>query len=111
VHTHHPPTVADCDDATRGTAGEDLVGLDVEHHAAVLASADGQDVDALDTEEFIGPGAPVHARTTSRVGHSRPSGMVAWSLPILEGLDPSLAYATPTAANPSTMLNSEEPPK
>ena len=48
-----------------------LVGLDVEHHGAVAAGSDVEDVDALDTEELIGPGAPRHAGTTHTVGHVR----------------------------------------
>lgn len=82
MQTDVPPAVTHRDDTAALAAGEDLVGLDVEPNGAVLTQSDIEDVDALDTEEFIGPGAPVRARTTRGVAHSRPSGMVAWSLPI-----------------------------
>lgn len=97
------------DDTTGGTAREDPVGLHIEHYAAVGEGGDGEDVNAVDTEKFVSPGAPVRTRTTSRVDHSRPSGMGAWSLPILGGLDSSPGYATPSVANALTMLISEEP--
>lgn len=70
-----PTAVADRDDPTVRTTRQGLVGLNVEHQRAVLASHDSQDVDALDTEQLIGPGAPRHARTTRTVGHARSSGM------------------------------------
>lgn len=90
-------------------AREYLAGLDIEHHSAVVTSGHIDDMDAIDTEEFISPGASRRTRTTSRVSHSRPSGTFAWSLPILGGLELFPPYATPTVTSDSTTLNSEEP--
>ena len=103
-----PTAVADRHDTAGSAAREHLVGLYVEDHRAI-AGHHVDDMDAVDTEHLIGPSAPRRARTTRTVGHSRPSGLVAWSLPILEGLEPFPPYATPSVTSTSTMLNSEEP--
>jgi hypothetical protein len=47
--------VADRDHPAVRTASEDVVGLDLEQHAAVLAGGHIEDVHALDTEQFISP--------------------------------------------------------
>ena len=71
MQAYDPAAVADRDDTAGAAAREDLVGLDVEHHRAVVAGGDVEDVNALDTEELIGPGAPRHTGTTHTVGHVR----------------------------------------
>jgi len=71
VDAYDATAVADRSDTARGAAREDLVGLDIEHHGAVATGGDGEDMNALDTEELIGPGAPRHAGTTHTVGHVR----------------------------------------
>ncbi len=104
-----PATVPDRDHPARGTAGQLVASLHIEQQAAVITDLHGQDVHALDTEQFIGPGAPRRTGPTRTVSHSRPSGQVAWSLPILGGLEPFPPYATPTVTSDSPTLNSEEP--
>jgi hypothetical protein len=48
--------VADRDHPAVRTASEDVVGLDLEQHAAVLAGGHIEDVHALDTEQFSARG-------------------------------------------------------
>ena len=72
---------------TGAAAREDLVGLDVQHHRAV-AAGDVEDMNALDTEDLIGPG------TKARRDHTydwSPQGLLlsaAWSLLIVKALTP-----------------------
>lgn len=58
MQTDDPAAVAYRDDTARGTTRQYLAGLDVEHHGAVVTGVHIDAVDAVDTEEFIGPGAP-----------------------------------------------------
>lgn len=56
VEAHDPAAVADRDDTAGGAPLEDLVGLDVEHEVVIVACGDGEDVEALDTDEVRGSG-------------------------------------------------------
>jgi acyl transferase domain-containing protein len=44
----------------RGATGKPLVGLDLEHQHAVVAGGYVEDMDPLDTEQFIGPRTATH---------------------------------------------------
>ena len=66
-----PTAVADRDHTAGRAPRQGLVGLHIQHDRALLARGDVEDVDALDTEDFIGPGAPGHTGTTYTVGHVR----------------------------------------
>jgi hypothetical protein len=78
---HHPAGSA---------AGQHLVSLDLEHQPTVGAGGHAKDMHALDTEQFIGPGAPRRTGPTSTVSHVRVfSCQPAWSLLIVKALTPS----------------------
>ena len=61
--------VADRDHPAVRTASEDVVVLDLEQHAAVLAGGHIEDVHALDTEQFISPRTPPAKRRRRPQAH------------------------------------------
>jgi hypothetical protein len=63
--------VADRDHPAVRTASEDVVGLDLEQHAAGLAGGHIEDVHALDTEQFISPRTPPAKRRRRPAGTRR----------------------------------------
>jgi len=71
MQAHHPATVAHSDDTTSSAARNGLLGLDIEHERAVAAGSHVEDVDTLDTKEFIGPGTPARTGPTRTVSHVR----------------------------------------
>ena len=95
--------VADRDHPAVRTASEDVVGLDLEQHAAVLAGGHIEDVHALDTEQFISPRTPPAKRRRRPAGTRRVrqrqglSGEAAWSPPIVKALTPSQLADTPSS--------------
>lgn len=68
VQADDSSAMTDRDDSAGTATRERLVGLDIEHHGAVIASGHVDDVYAVDTEEFIGPGAPRRTGPTRTVG-------------------------------------------
>ena len=103
--------VADRDHPAVRTASEDVVGLDLEQHAAVLAGGHIEDVRALDTEQFISPRTPPVKRRGRPAGTRRVrqrqglSGEGAWSPPIVKALTPSQLADTPSKHAQSRALS------
>lgn len=69
VENLDPATVPDRDHAALRASGQCLVGLDIAHQQAILASAHLKDVQALDTEEFISPRTPRGRKRAGTVSH------------------------------------------
>ncbi|WP_207208503.1 hypothetical protein, partial [Nocardioides glacieisoli] len=109
-----PSAVTDRDHAAVRATGQVCVGFDIEHDRAVVTGGHIEDVDALDTEQFIGPRTPPRRRRRhagARRVHQRqgPSGATAWSPLIVRALTPFHRPDTPLEASTSTTLIWEGP--
>lgn len=67
-----PASVADRDNTTRGTASKDLIGFNMEAQTGGTL-IDGSDMQARDTQDGIGAGAPRTTWQGSRISHVRVS--------------------------------------
>jgi hypothetical protein len=75
-----PATVACRDNAAAGTASRIDIGLDVDNDDAVVPGRHIEDMDALDTEQFISPRTPRGPGRIRTVSHRQGlSGEAAWS--------------------------------
>jgi len=61
-----PAAVADRDHPTVRAPGQVRIRLDVEHDGAVVPGEHIEDMDALDTEQFISPRTPPKKTATAR---------------------------------------------
>ena len=109
-----PPAMTDRDHPAVRTTRQILAGFDIEHGRAVLTGGHVKDVNALDTEQFIGPRTPPRRRRRSasarRVRQRQsPSGTAAWSPLILGALTPSTPLPRRPRSYRSTTLICEGP--